>query len=200
MQKNVIMKAIILIGSLTLTVLATSCSNNSTTETKSDSTNTTNASATVPDNDAYAGVPQTARASFETKYPKATNVKWTKYSPDANTKVEASDWNYKLDTSDYVVTFNWDGYDYTAWYDDSVWIRSTARIDNAKLPAAVNDAINAQFAGYTVSEVDKENDKDQTRYEVDLTKGSEKMKVTFTEDGKVVKKKGPDGKAKEDTK
>ena len=195
------MKALILFFSLGITIFATSCADNSSsTDVKEDSTNTTTVSNTVPDNDAYAGVPQPTRVSFETKYPKATNVKWTKYSPEANVKVDAADWNYKLDSSDYVVMFNWDGYDYTAWYDDSVFVRSSTRIDNSKLPAAVNDAINAQFKDYTIAEVDKENDKDQTRYEVDLTKGSEKLKVTFTEDGKVVKKKGPEGKSKEDTK
>ena len=195
------MKSLILFFSLGITVFASSCADNSSsTDVKEDSTNTTTVSTTVPDSDAYAGVPQPTRTSFETKYPKASNVKWTKYTPPADVQVDAADWNYKLDTSDYVVMFNWDGYDYTAWYDDSMWVMSSARIDNSKLPKAVNDAIHAQYADYTITEVDKENDKNQTRYEVDLTKGSEKIKVTFTEDGKVVKKKGSDGKTKEDTK
>ena len=195
------MKALILFFSLAITVLATSCADNSTSkDVKEDSTNTTTVSTTVPGNDAYAGVPQPTRTRFETKYPQARNVKWTRYTPPTDAKPEASDWNYRLDTSDYVVMFNWDGADYTAWYDDTMWVMSSARIDNSKLPASVNDAIRAQFADYTIAEVDKENDKDQTRYEVDLTKGAEKLKVTFTEDGKVVKRKGADGKTKEDTK
>jgi len=39
-------------------------------------------------------------------------------------------------------------------------------------------------------EVDKENDKNRTVYEVDLEKGSDKMKVHFDENGKAVKAKG----------
>lgn len=62
--------------------------------------------------------------------------------------------------------------------------------DHSKLPAAVNNAIQSQFADYKIVEVDKEHDKDRTTYEVDLEKGEDKMKVHFDENGKVVKKKG----------
>lgn len=137
-------------------------------------------------------VPATARTSFETKYPNASNVKWNRYKPDADrSTLEASDWRYNLDTSDYEVSFNWNGEDYYAWYNDGEWIRASSPMkDHSKLPAAVNTAIRNQFAGYTIVEVDKEHDKDRTTYEVDMEKGEDKMKVHFDENGKVVKKKG----------
>jgi len=106
--------------------------------------------------------------------------------------MDATDWNYGLDTNDYVVMFNWDNADYYAWYDDGNWIRaSTPMKDHSKLPAPVNNTIRNQFAGYEIVEVDKENDKDRTVYEIELKKGDEdKMKLTIAEDGTVMKKKG----------
>ncbi len=178
-----------------------SCNNSTeTTETSTDSSSVSS-STPVNDADAYAGVPQSNRTSFEARYPNASNVKWSKYSRDANRTPDASDWDYKLDSSDYVVYFNWDGQDYTSWYDDTSWIRTTAKVsDHSKLPKAVNDAIHNKFADYTITSVDKENDKNETRYEVELEKGGNKVKVTIAEDGRIVKQKGDEGKAKEDTK
>ena len=168
-----------------------SCNNNSTTsETKNTDTAATANTSALPaqDNDVYAGVPQSARTNFESRYPQASGVKWARYQPK---EAELSDWNTKLDTSDYQVNFNWEGLDYTAWYDDTNWIGSTARItDNSKLPAPVNDAIQKQYPGYTIKEVDKQNDKNQTVYEVDLEKSGEKLKVHFDENGKLIKMKG----------
>ena len=119
--------------------------------------------------------------------------------------MDPSDWNYALDENDYVVRFNWDNADYYAYYDDGNWIRATTVVaDHAKLPATVNDAIRAQFAGYTIVEVDKEHDKDRVTYEVDLEKGEDKIKATFDENGTVVKKKskidGQKEKEKQDKK
>ena len=178
-----------------------SCANNgenSTADTKDSSSTTTTTTETgagvqpTTTNDVSANVPQPARTSFESRYPQAKNVKWSRYEP---TSFNDSDWNYdwmsKMDTSDYQVNFNWEDMDYTAWYDNGEWIGSTARMtDNSKLPKAVNDAIHSQYADYTIKEVEKGNDKNHTVYEVDLEKGSDKMKVHFDENGKAVKAKG----------
>jgi len=178
-----------------------SCANNgdnTSTDTKDTATTTTttdNGSSVQPttDNDATANVPQPARTSFASRYPQAKNVKWVRYQPTSS--VDDSDWTYdwfsNMDTSDYQVNFNWEDMDYTAWYDNGEWVGSSARMaDNSKLPKAVNDAIHQDYSGYTIKEVDKENDKNRTVYEVDLEKGSDKMKVHFDENGKAVKAKG----------
>ena len=142
------------------------------------------------DNTTVVEVPAATKTSFEAKYPNATNVTWTRYEPKDKTTMDPSDWNYSLDENDYVVRFNWDNADYYAYYDDGNWIRATTVVaDHSKLPASVNDAIRAQFAGYTIVEVDKEHDKDRVTYEVDLEKGEDKIKATFDENGTVVKKK-----------
>lgn len=156
-----------------------------------DSTTTT--TTTTADNTRVADAPpQATVTSFETKYPKASNVRWSRYeAPADRSTMEASDWNYNLDSNDYVVMFNWDNADYYAWYDDGNWVRASTRMsDHSKLPATVNDVIRKQFADYKIVEVDKEHDKDRTTYEVDLEKGEDKLKVTFDENGTVVKKKG----------
>ena len=77
-------------------------------------------------------------------------------------------------------------------YDDkNNWVGTVSRVSDYKnLPEAVNNRIASDFAGYTITSVDKENDKDRTAYEIDLTKGDDKMTVLIAENGKVLKKKG----------
>ncbi|MGB8190586.1 MAG: PepSY-like domain-containing protein [Chitinophagaceae bacterium] len=181
-----------------------SCNDNAgTTDADKDSATITT-TTTTPDAVATntVDVPAATRTSFETKYPNASNVRWNRYTPATDrTAMDASDWNYNLDTNDYEVMFNWDGADYYAWYDDGNWIRASTRVaDNSKLPAAVNSAIQSKYAGYEIVEIDKEHDKDRTTYEVELKKGEDKMKVHVDENGKIVKEKGKVGGEKVKTK
>ena len=188
-------KLMMLFAGLSFGVLA--CNDASTgSDAKKDST----ATVTTTDNTRVVEVPAATKTSFEAKYPNATNVKWTHYEPQDKTTMEPSDWRYNLDENDYMVTFNWDNADYYAYYDDGNWIRATTVVtDHSKLPAPVNATIRKEFPGYTIVEVDREHDKDRTTYEVDLEKGSDKMKLTLDENGTIVKKKGKinDEKVKE---
>jgi len=142
--------------------------------------------------DQYNDVPQATRTSFETKYPNASNVRWSKYQPvEAKTDLDDTDVRYNLDTNDYVVKFNMDNVDYLAWYDDGSWIYTSAVIpDHSKLPAVVNAMLRDKYPGYTIVEAEKENDKDRTMYEVEIEKGSDKWKLLIAENGEVIKKKG----------
>ena len=190
-------KFLMLAAGLSFGMLA--CNDNAGTadESKSDTSTvvTTSTENTPVDNNPAVDVPTGTRTSFETKYPNASNVRWSRYRPESDrSAMDPSDWNYKLDTSDYEVMFNWNGEDYYAWYDDGNWVRASSPVkDHSKLPASVNTAIRNQFADYKIVEVDKEHDKDRTTYEVQLEKGEDKMKVHFDENGKVVKKKGKVG-------
>ncbi len=167
--------------------------------TTEDSTNltTTGGNTTTDVNAGYANVPASTKTSFETKYPGATNVNWRRYNPD-NYKTDVDDdWRKNLDTSDYEVSFRFNDVDYWAWYDNGEWYYETMKMtDHAKLPAAVNSAIQKSYKDYKITEVDVENDKNRRIYEVDLEKDGEKWNIHFDENGKVVKSKGPDGKAK----
>lgn len=190
-------KWVIMTCSLALLV---ACGENST---KSETESADTSVATTPTTTTTSvEVPSTTKASFESKYPAATNVQWSRYTEPAMVEWEFTGWP-TLDTGDYVVMFDYDGYDYYAWYDDNGnWISTVYTIpDNSQLPAAVNNAIKNRYAGYTIVEVDKEMDKNRTAYEVELQKGEDKVKVLLAEDGTELKKKAKvnDIKTKEKT-
>jgi len=135
------------------------------------------------------------RTAFEAKYPQAKEVEWEYYYPEEIVPVVPIEWEWvpwKLDTTDYVANFSQDNNDYWVWYDESGdWIGTVAEVsDHSSLPAAVNNTVKSQFAGYTIMSVDMENDKNRTAYEVKMEKGEDKMKALIAENGQVLKKKG----------
>jgi uncharacterized membrane protein YkoI len=134
-------------------------------------------------------VPVAIRTSFDTKYPKATKVMWYQYTPDKTQTVDPTAWYYGLDDKDYYVTFNWQDADYIAWYDNGNWIRSSQNIDNIDLPADVMRAINTQYPGFRIADVDMERDSKQELYEVKLVKGDTKWNVHYLANGSVARKK-----------
>ena len=184
-------------------IIFSSCGENSTTETTKDST----ASAAVTDNTAApvpasVDVPVTTRTNVETKYAGASNVTWSYYDePYNNIDWEWAAWP-SLDKNDYLVRYTWNGADYYTWYDqDGNWVGSvTAVTDYAGLPAAVNNTVKKEFPGYTISSVDKENDKNREAYEIKLENGNDKAKALIAADGSLLKKKGAEGKQKVDVK
>jgi uncharacterized membrane protein YkoI len=127
---------------------------------------------------------------FESRYPNASAVTWYRYAPDDRIDLVPSDWDFALDENDYEVRYTMDGSDYVAYYDNGRWIRSeTMLFDRTKLPASVTNAINTQYAGYTIQDVDREDEDNQVVYEVELVKGNEKCKIHYSTDGNIVKKK-----------
>ncbi len=162
-------------------------------ETPADSTASANNSTAnnTASNAAAVEVVPTAKTSFETKYPAASNVTWAYYEPYSDVDWEWVGWPI-LDPKDYTVRYNVDGADYYTWYDqDGNWVATVNPVtDYNGLPAAVNNTIKKQFDGYTITSVNKENDKDREAYEIKLEKGSDKMKALITTDGALLKKKG----------
>jgi len=134
-------------------------------------------------------VPVTIRTSFDTKYPKASRVVWYQYMPDKTQPSDATVWYAGLDEKDYYVTFNWNDADYIAWYDNGNWIRSSQMIDNIDLPADVMRAVNTQYPGYRITDVDLEHDNKMDLYEVKLAKGDSKWNVHYNANGTVARKK-----------
>ena len=65
-------------------------------------------------------------------------------------------------------------------YDDQI---------HAKLPANINDLLKTQYSGYTVKDVETEQNSNRTIYEIELAKGNEKCKVHYTAEGAIIKKK-----------
>jgi len=172
-------------------VFATSCGESST---KTDTADSTVVAENVVVDPAPVNttvvVPDTLKTTFKTKYPTVSNENWSRYEP-----IETFDWELAgwpaMDTADYVVRFNQDNADYWAWYDENNnWVGTVSPVtDYAGLPSAVNKTVQGEFAGYTIASVNKENDKNRTAYEIQLTKGDDKVKALIGENGKVIKKK-----------
>lgn len=171
---------------------------------KADSTTvvTTTDNTTMEKMSTPVEVPATTKASFETKYPAAKNVTWVKYTtPDtavaSKDDLDEMEDNKGLDSTDYQVSFDWNEVNYLTYYEpDGSWIKTTYKLVNhADLSAAVNDAINKQFPGYSIkNNIEVEEEKKGKVYEVFLEKGTELWKVHFDANGKVLKKKNKSGK------
>ena len=130
-------------------------------------------------------------SDFNTRFPNASEVTWYHYTPDERVEVLPTDWDYSMDATDYEVRFKLDGSDYSAWYNDGKWIRSEVTTSNAgRIPVSINNVIKSQYSGYTISEIlwDQSNI-DAPVYQVVMTKGSERCKVSFKQDGTMIKKK-----------
>jgi Putative beta-lactamase-inhibitor-like, PepSY-like len=130
------------------------------------------------------------KKTLQEKYPKAANINWSKYQPSEYIDWEMAGWP-ALDSNDYVANFTMDEGNTWAWYDEKgMWIGSVTEMNTSGLPDAVNKTVKAQFPGFDIESVDKENDKNRVAYEVQMVKGSDKAKLLIAENGKVLKKKG----------
>ncbi|MEO7462957.1 MAG: PepSY-like domain-containing protein [Ferruginibacter sp.] len=131
-----------------------------------------------------ADLPAPVSTTFTKKYPKAERVVWMQYEP-----IEYD--NMAMDRQYYYVKYYTDGSDYISWYDNNgEWVRTSTKMENTSgLPDPVNATIKTQYPGYTISEVDKENDKDREMYEIELNKGDSKVKLKILPNGEIFKKK-----------
>ena len=128
---------------------------------------------------------------FTTRFPNSTEVVWYRYTPDERVDMVPTDWDYNMDATDYEVKFKMDGTDYQAYYNDGKWVRSEAVLmgNTSKLPANITDLLKTQYNGYTVKDVETEQNSTRTVYEIELAKGNEKCKVFYTSEGAIIKKK-----------
>jgi hypothetical protein len=183
---------------LSLVILTASCGQNSTKKTES-GTDTLNTNADTStgmevNSTPVTGtitVPEKVQASFREKYPDVRDVSWSHHEAVNNFDWEWTGWPI-LDTADYLARFNYNGSDYWSWYDyeNNEWVGSVANIKDYKgLPAPVNSYISTNYPGYTIDEVDQENDKNRTAYEIDLSKGEDKVTILVDVNGKLMKKK-----------
>jgi uncharacterized membrane protein YkoI len=130
--------------------------------------------------------------AFNTQYPSATNVVWTRY----DAAVVPIDWELAgwttLDNNDYLVRFDMDNEKYYAWYDDTgEWVGTAYVVSDLKtVPDVVTKAVNTRYPSHTISSVNREFQKDRMLYEVE-TKGSDGTKMKFLVDGNgtIVKEK-----------
>jgi putative PepSY-like beta-lactamase-inhibitor len=180
----------ILVSGVIAAAAGISCNEAGSSKENPDSTTTT---TTETKSQKTVVVPEATRTSFEAKYPQASDVTWNYHEPVITTPIEWewTDWP-AIDTNDYVANFKVNDDDYWVWYDyNGDWIGTVSEInDYSSLPPAVADVVKTQFAGYKITSIDKENDKNRTAYEIKMENGEDKMKALIAEDGTVIKKKG----------
>mgnify|MGYP001770786101 FL=1 len=165
-------------------------SDKATTDSATVTTETENANTTTNTETGDVQAPEKVKTSFQSKYASASNVRWSKYQNDVPIEWDWVGWP-RLSESDYAVRFTMNGSDYWAWYDASGnWIGTVSTAGGSSLPAAVNKTLQSQYGKYTVTSVQKENDKDRTAYEIQMENGSDKLKLLVDENGKIMKKKG----------
>lgn len=154
-----------------------------------DSAKTPSTSKTVSTD---VSVPAPILTAFTTQYPGATNAVWSNYDSLAVVPIDLrmAGWK-KMDAEDHLVKFDLDNENYYAWYDsDGKWVGSAYTMtDFTKLPAAVNtavkNAIKTRYAGYTISNVNREFQKDKKTYEIELKKEDTKVRMLVNADGKI---------------
>ncbi len=138
-----------------------------------------NAIAVTPE-----AVPKDIKLSFDKKYPAIKKAEWSRYTPSEEDDMDRN-------TDYYFVRFNNNGEDYIDWYNTrGEWVKTSTTLKlDAKLPEPVSNYIMDNYEGYTVEEINKENDKDMDMYEVKLNKGDKKVKFKILPDGQIFKKK-----------
>ena len=125
-------------------------------------------------------MPAATTTAFTKKVPAATNVRYSRMAKLNNAGSDSIVY--------YYIDYDLDNYSYWLVYDDQGKIvedNSYQKITG--LPDPVSRSIAEYFPGYTVTEIDKDNDKDLVQYEVQMEKGEMKRKVKFLADGGMYK-------------
>jgi hypothetical protein len=171
--------------------LLAACGDNKTDTTYNEKTTdvapTTDVTPTVPPPD--YNPPDNVRTAFQTKYPNAADVSWSAYKPYERINWEWTGWP-SMDTSYYVVNYKMDNRNFWSWWDrNTSWIGSSSVIeDSTMLPDPVKKTIKNNYAGYKITSIDEENDKNRTAYEIKLEKGDAHAKILVDKSGKILKK------------
>lgn len=117
-------------------------------------------------------VPQAITSAFKKDNAKATDVEW------------------KRDMDNYKVEFDIGRMEHEIWYNASgEVIKREQDISKADLPKAVRNAIDSEYPGFRIDDVEMNWKNNETTYRVELEKGNEEWKVVFDEDGKILNKR-----------
>ena len=114
-------------------------------------------------------VPAVVVNAFQQKFPQQSIVEW----------------EYKKGL--YEAEFEIKNLDYSVYIDSTGKIvRYKKEINVNELPAAVNAAIQKDFSGYKIEDIKKIEASTGVTYKVELEKGEDERKITFSPDGKIV--------------
>ncbi len=122
-------------------------------------------------------VPPKVQSAFNSKFPDAANVKWSK---ESETEFEAE---FRLAGEEASVNFSQDG----------KWVETEKEISKKSLPAPVMASLNSQYSGYKTGEIAfTETAEGESFYEMELKKGKEELIIHVSSDGKVIKVEAED--------
>jgi hypothetical protein len=118
-------------------------------------------------------VPAPASDAFKTKFPAATNVSW---------EIEKK--------GVYEANFTNGKYKQAAQFDkDGKWQVTEINMKTSQLPKTVSDACAKAYPGYKMTEVVKmETLAFKECYELDISKGTEKLEVQILPNGEIIKR------------
>lgn len=114
-------------------------------------------------------VPSAVRNAFSQESTNATDVEWER------------------DMENYKVEFEVNRMDHEIWFDAAgKIIKKEKDITEAELPQVVKNTITSKYNGYRIDDIEMTWLNNTTRFEVELEKGREELKVTFDDKGMVI--------------
>ncbi len=118
-------------------------------------------------------VPSEVREAFKKKFPSVVSTKWER---ESETEFEVS---FKENKEEYSAKFEKTG----------KWLETEHEMENAQLPASVQNTLKSEFAGFQIKEAEEVETSDLGKiYELALKNKSESYEVKFSSDGKVLNK------------
>lgn len=115
-------------------------------------------------------IPEVVKNSFNKEYSTAMNIEW------------------EMERDIYKVEFDIGEQEHTNWYTDSgKVIKKKQDITEKDLPSKVWDEIDMNYSEYIIDDIKMIWKNNSTTYKVKLDKGEESWKVTFDDQGKVLK-------------
>mgnify|MGYP001559809761 CR=1 FL=1 len=112
------------------------------------------------------------QATFNKMFPSAENVKWS--------QEDATEWEaeFNINNQKFSANFSVDG----------TWLETERELATTEVPTAINTTIAKEFSDYQVKEAEVSETKNGTVFQFELSKEKTVLDVTFSRDGKVVKK------------
>lgn len=127
--------------------------------------------------------PAQVQVAFNNKFPTVEKAEWSKESEGV---WEAE---FKMMEKDMSANFLADG----------TWLETETELTSDDLPQEVEDAVAAQFAGYSVKEMNLvEKTGEPKTYEIELEKDGQTTEALFAEDGTLIQQQAESQKEDQD--
>ncbi len=112
--------------------------------------------------------PKEVQDAFSKEFKTAQNVKWEQ---------EGNEWEAE---------FNLEGNEMSANYDNSGnWLETETQVKTKDLPAEIHKAINLQFNGWEIDEIEGIEKPDFTGYEIELENGETETEIVVSSTGEI---------------